>query len=67
MAWADAADDATRTLATLPHLAPGDTAVIERPPVRRNVAAFADRSNIVSAVQLEAGTREVDARFRPGG
>ena len=66
MAWADAADDATRILDGLPPLEPGDTVTVARPPVRRNVAALADRSNLVGAVQLEAGTREVDARFRPG-
>lgn len=66
MAWAAAADDAARLLDGLPVMAPGDTVTVERPPVRRNVAAFADPSNIVGAVQLEAGTRDVDARFRPG-
>ena len=65
MAWADAADDASRILDELPPIEPGDTVTVARPPVRRNVAAFADRSNLVGAVQLEAGTRDVDARFRP--
>ena len=65
-AWADAADDSTRILAELPPLSPGDVGVVERPPVRRNVTAFADPSNIRGAVQLEAGSRDVDARFRPG-
>jgi hypothetical protein len=66
MAWADASDDAARILDELPLIEPGDEVVVERPSVRRNVTAFADRSNLVSAVQLEAGTRDVDARFRPG-
>ena len=65
MAWADAADDADRILDELPPIEAGDTVVVERPPVRRNVAAFADPSNIAGAVQLEAGTRDVDVRFRP--
>ena len=65
MAWADAADDAARALRVLGPVGAGDTVVVERPPVRRNVAAFADRSNIASAVQLEAGTRDVDAALRP--
>lgn len=63
MAWADAGDDAARILRRLPPLEPGDTVTVERPPVRRNVAAFADRSNVVGAVQLEADTRDVDATF----
>ncbi|HUP86258.1 MAG TPA: hypothetical protein VM143_11375 [Acidimicrobiales bacterium] len=66
MSWADAADDAGRVMASLPHLEPGDAVTIERPRVRRNVAAFADRSNILSAVQLEADTRDVVAGFTPG-
>lgn len=65
MAWADAADDATRILDDLPAIEQGEVVLVERPPVRRNVTAFADRSNITGAVQLEAGRRDVDVRFRP--
>ena len=67
MAWADAADDAARVLRALPALEPGDSVQVAPTPVRRNVAAFADPSNLVGAVQLEAGTRDVDASLvRPG-
>lgn len=67
MAWADAADDAARIVDELPRLGAGDSVRVEVPAVRRNVSAFADRSNIVGAVQLEAGTRDVDASLvRPG-
>lgn len=64
--WADAVDDGERTLAAVrPRLAPGVTVAVPAPPVRRNVAAFLDASNIAGAVQLEAGTRDVDARLVP--
>lgn len=65
-AWADAADDAGALLARLDLAGARGTLVeVERPPVRSNVTAFADRSNIAGAVQLEAGTRDVDARLVP--
>jgi hypothetical protein len=65
-AWADAADDASTLLAGLdPAGARGAVIEVPRPPVRSNVTAFADRSNIASAVQLEAGTRDVDAPLVP--
>lgn len=64
--WADAVDDGERTLAEIrPRLAPGATVEVPAPPMRRNVAAFLDGSNIAGAVQLEAGTRDVDARLVP--
>ena len=65
-AWADAVDDGERILAGLPDVSPGGSVDVAPPPVRRNVAAFLDPSNIRSAVQLEARTREVEVRFRPG-
>jgi hypothetical protein len=65
-AWADAVDDGERILAALPELEPGSSVDVPAPPLRRNVSAFLDRSNIRSAVQLHAGTRDVDARLRPG-
>ncbi len=64
MAWAAAADDAARVLGDLPPLPPGTSIVVDRPPLHRNVAAFLDRSNIESAVQLEADTRDVAAQLR---
>ena len=63
MAWADAADDAREVLATLPPAQGEDTVTIERTPVRQNVTAFADRSNVEGAVQLERGRRGVSVRF----
>jgi hypothetical protein len=66
-AWADAVDDGERVLAAIPDH-PGSTRVevtIQRPAVRRNVAAFADPSNIDSAVQLQTGSRSARGRFRP--
>lgn len=65
MAWADAGDDARRVLRSLPELREGVEVEVVRPPIRRNVGAFADRSNITGAVQLEAGTRDVSARLVP--
>lgn len=65
-AWADAADDAAATLRELRPIRAGDAVVVERPPVRRNVTAFADVSNIRGAAQLEAGTRDVEVELRPG-
>jgi hypothetical protein len=67
-AWADAADDAAAILAGLDLAGAGGrdvVVVVERPPVRSNVTAFADRSNIAGAVHLEAGTRDVDVRLVP--
>ena len=66
-AWADAVDDGERILARIsPGSAlPGSTVSIPTPPMRRNVAAFLDRSNIRGAVQVEVGTREVDAELTP--
>lgn len=61
-AWAAAADDANTILARLP-ARPTGVVVVEQPPIRRNVTAFLDHSNIAWAVQLEAGTRDVDARL----
>jgi hypothetical protein len=64
--WADAVDDGERTLTEVrPRLARGATVEVPAPPMRRNVAAFLDRSNIAGALQLEAGTRDVDARLVP--
>jgi hypothetical protein len=64
--WADAVDDGERTLAAVrPLLAPGATVEVPAPPMRRNIAAFLDHSNIAGAVQVEAGTRDVDARLVP--
>jgi hypothetical protein len=65
-AWADAGDDAAAVLAGLAPLEPGDEVTLTRSTLRRNVAAFLDDSNITGAVQLEAGTRDVRARLRPG-
>jgi hypothetical protein len=67
MAWADAADDADRILASLPPAHFEETITIDRPPVRHNVTAFASHSNVESAVQLERDRRDgVTARLRPG-
>jgi hypothetical protein len=62
MAWADAGDDARTLLDRVPDQ---ETVTIERTPVRQNVTAFADRSNVEGAVQLERGTRAVTVRLRP--
>jgi hypothetical protein len=66
-AWASAADDAERILASLPPAHFQETITIERPPVRHNVTAFASRSNVESAVQLQRDRRDgVTVRLRPG-
>jgi hypothetical protein len=65
MAWADAQDEAARTLASVRPVHAGDRVVVPRSTMRRNVAAFLDDSNWAGAVQLEAGTRDVDAFLAP--
>jgi hypothetical protein len=64
-AWADAADEGDSVLASLRPVRPGDRIVVPQSTLRRNVAPFLDHSNIAGAVQLEAGTRDVDARLSP--
>ena len=65
--WATAADDSAAVLASLGDVGPGDRVVVTRSEMHRNVAAFLDQSNIDGAVQLEAGTREVEVVLvRPG-
>lgn len=61
--WAAAADDSVAVLASLGDVGPGDRVVVTRSEMHRNVAAFLDQSNISSAVQLEAGTRDVEVRL----
>lgn len=63
--WADAVDDGERILAGIDRPVAGSVVEVPAPPMRRNVAAFLDRSNLAGAVQLEAGTRDVDARLVP--
>ena len=65
MAWADAADDARDVLASLPPSPVHETLRLDRTPVRQNVTAFADRSNIEGAVQLQCDRRDVAVRLRP--
>jgi hypothetical protein len=64
-AWADAQDDAARVLASIRPVHAGDRVVVPRSTMRRNVAAFLDDSNWAGAVQLEAGTRDVEAFLGP--
>jgi hypothetical protein len=64
-AWAAAVDDGVRILRSLPPPDGDGSITVERPPVRQNVTAFADRSNIESAVQLQRGRRALVARLRP--
>jgi hypothetical protein len=64
-AWAAAVDDGVRILRSLPPPDGDGSITVERPPVRQNVTAFADRSNIDSAVQLQRGRRALVARLRP--
>ena len=60
-AWADAVDEGEAVLASLRPVRAGDRIVLPRSTLRRNVAPFLDHSNIAGAVQLEAGTRDVEA------
>lgn len=65
-AWSAAGDDAVEILRMLP--TEGDEVAVAAPPVRRNVTAFLDRSNVEGAVQLVRGTRRVRANLvTPGG
>lgn len=61
--WSRAGTDARAVLASLGPLQPGEVVEIEAPLFRRNVSAFLDDSNVSSAVQLHAGTRDVSARL----
>jgi hypothetical protein len=64
-AWHAAGVDCRRLLASaaVRDARPGDDVAIPRPPLRRNVAAFLDVSNVSSAVQRRAGTRLVTAHL----
>jgi hypothetical protein len=62
-AWSDAGADAVSTLSRLESVAPGTDVAVPAPPLRRNVAAFLDRSNVQSAVQLELDDRTLAAHL----
>lgn len=64
-AWADAHDEAAAVLARVRPVHAGDRVVVPRSTLRRNVAPFLDDSNFSGAVQLEAGTRDVEAYLGP--
>jgi hypothetical protein len=64
-AWADAHDEAAAVLARIRPVHAGDRVIVPRSTLRRNVAPFLDDSNFSGAVQLEAGTRDVEAYLGP--